>query len=364
MIIGCDFHPRFQQIACMETETGELAERRLLHTAEAERFYRSLAGRLVRVGLEATGSFGWFRRLLGELGQELVLGDAAAIRASNPRNQRTDKRDARHILQLLVEGRFPAVWQPGADNEGLRQLLSHRSSLVRMRTRIENQLDALGKNEGLVSKRRWTGRRRCEIEALRLESWYGQRREDLLVLLDGLQERIEPLEEAVRAAAEADSQARLLMTHPGVGPVVSLAYVLTIGDWRRFPRGKQVASYLGLIPCEESSGDRRRLGHISKQGNPLLRWLLVQAATVAQRYDARWHRQYVRLSMAKHHGVAKLAMAHKLAVRLYWMLRSGQDYEQIVERGSHAGIPCALMAAAQRRGPDWTPRLSRQGERV
>jgi len=337
MIIGCDFHPRFQQIAYVETETGECAERRLMHTAEAEEFYRSLVGRPTRVGVEATGNFAWFRRLLGELGHELVLGDATIIRASNPRQQRTDKRDARHILRLLVEDRFPVVWQPGVANERLRQLLLHRSSLVRMRTRIENQLDALGKNEGLVESRRWTGRRRREIEALMLESWYGQRRQDLLALLDGLEERIEPLEQAVKAAAEADPQACLLMTHPGVGPVVSLAYVLTIGNWQRFPRGKQVASYLGLIPCEESSGDKRRLGHISKQGSPMLRWLLVQAATIAQRYDAGWHRQYVRLSMAKHHGVAKLAIAHKLAVRLYWMLRSGQSYEQIVERGSHAG---------------------------
>ncbi len=337
MIIGCDFHPRFQQIAYVDGETGEYGERRLLHTGEAEQFYRSLAGRRVRVGVEATGNFGWFRRLLGDLGQELLLGDAAAIRAMQPRKQKTDRLDARHILTLLVEDRFPAVWQPGEENAGLRQLLLHRSSLVRMRTRVENQLDALAKNEGLVASRRWTGKRRREVEGLALAGWRAARRRDLLTLLDGLEERIGPLEQAVRAAAEEDAQARLLMTHPGVGPVVSLAYVLTIGDWQRFPRGKQVASYLGLIPCEDSSADRRRLGHISKQGNPMLRWLLVQAATIAQRYDARWHRQYVRLSMQKHHGVAKLAIAHKLAVRLYWMLRSGQDYSQIVERSSHAG---------------------------
>jgi transposase len=337
MIIGCDFHPRFQQIAFVDTQTGECGERRLLHTVEAEEFYRSLPGRPVRVGVEATGNFGWFRRLLGELGHELVLGDATMIRASNPRQQKTDKRDARHILRLLVEDRFPAVWQPGAANERLRQLLLHRSSLVRMRTRVENQLDSLGKNEGLVESRGWTAKRRRAVEALELEGWYAARRRDMLVLLDGLEERIGPLEQAVRAAAEADPQARLLMTHPGVGPVVSLAFVLTIGDWRRFPRGKQVASYLGLIPAEESSGDKRRLGHISKQGNPMLRWLLVQAATIAQRYDAGWRRQYVQLSMHKHHGVAKLAIAHKLAVRLYWMLRSGEEYQQIVERGSHAG---------------------------
>jgi transposase len=164
-----------------------------------------------------------------------------------------------------------------------------------------------------------------------------ERRKDLLALLEELSQRIEPLDEAVLQAAEQNPQACLLMTHPGVGPVVSLAFVLTIGDWRRFLRGKQVGSYLGLIPAEESSGDKRRLGHISKQGNTLVRWLLVEAAAIAQRYDASWHRQYVRLSMTKHHGVAKVAIAHKLAVRLYWMLRSGQDYKQVMERGSHAG---------------------------
>ncbi len=128
------------------------------------------------------------------------------------------------------------------------------------------------------------------------------------------------------------------MTHPGVGPVVSLAYVLILGDWRRFPRGKQVGSYLGLIPSEASSGKyQQRMGHITKQGNGLLCWLLVEAATTAQRYDPSWHRQYVRLSMNKHHGVAKMAIAHKLAVRLYWMLRSGKNFSQVMERGSHAG---------------------------
>jgi len=198
LIIGCDFHPKFQQIAFTDTETGEYEERRLHHPQEAEQFYRALAGGKARVGMEATGSFRWFRRLLS--------GDA-----------------------------------------------------------------------------------------------------------------------------------QRLMTHPGVGPVVALAYVLVIGDWQRFPRGKYVASYLGLIPEEDSSSNKRRLGHITKQGNSLVRWLLVEAATKAQRCDPAWHRQYLRLARNKHHGVAKVAIARKLSIRLYWMLRSGQDYEQVKERSSHAG---------------------------
>jgi len=338
MIIGCDFHPSFQQIAFVDEETGEYGERRLSHREEALRFYGSLSGRRVQVGVEATGNDRWFRKLLSETGQELLIGDASAIHSSAPREQRTDKRDARHILRLLVEKRFPVVWQPPAVNEEQRQLLLHRCRLVRMRTRLKNQLDSIAKSEGLTGSRSWSQKRRQQIEALPLMGWYAERRADLLGLLDQMELRIKPLDQAVQSAAAENEQARLLMTHPGVGPIVSLAYVLTIGDWRRFPRGKQVGSYLGLIPSEASSGKhQQRMGHITKQGNTLLRWLLVEAAVKAQRHDPSWHRQYVRLSLQKHHGVAKVAIAHKLAVRLYWMLRSGQDYGQIVERGSHAG---------------------------
>jgi transposase len=115
-----------------------------MHTAEAEQYYRSLRGTAVRIGMEATGNYGWFRRLLSELGHELVVGDATQIRASNPRRQKTAKRDAEHILGLLIQDRFPAIWQPPAENEQLRQLLLlHRSRLVRLRTRVTSQLDGI-----------------------------------------------------------------------------------------------------------------------------------------------------------------------------------------------------------------------------
>jgi len=197
----------------------------------------------------------------------------------------------------------------------MRQLLLHRCRMVRMRTRIKNQLDGMAKNEGWLSPRCWSPRRREQIEGLPLTGWRAERRRDLVALLEDLNRRIGPLDEAVRAAAEANGEARLLMTHPGVGPVVSLAYVLVIGDWRRFARGKQVGSYLGLIPVEESSGSKRRLGQVSKQATPWCAGCWWRPLRPAQRYDASWHRQYVRLSMTKHHGVAKVAIAHKLAVR-------------------------------------------------
>src|ERR1022692_4227268 len=212
MIIGCDFHPSFQQIAYVVQETGEYGERRLCHPGEAEQFYRSLAGRDVRIGVEATGNFRWFQRLMDELGHEFLVGDASAIHASAPREQRTDKRDARHIFKLLMENRFPAIWQPSVDNEEQRQLLLHRSRLVRMRTRIKNQLDSIAKSEGLTGSRVWKAKRRQQIAALPLTGWYAERRKDLLELLDEMDRRIEPLDKAVRAPAEQNAEAQLLMT--------------------------------------------------------------------------------------------------------------------------------------------------------
>ena len=198
LIIGCDFHPRFQQIAYLDKESGEYGERRLNHPEEAAGFYRSLAGQRVRIGLEATGSFRWFRRLLAELGHEMLLGDPSAIHASNPRKQKTDKRDARHILTLLVEERFPAVWQPPVENEATRQLLLHRCRLVRLRTRVKNQLDAMAKNEGCVGARGWTRSAARPSRLLPCTGWGAERRKDLLALLDELDRRIGPLDEAVR----------------------------------------------------------------------------------------------------------------------------------------------------------------------
>jgi transposase len=111
------------------------------------------------------------------------------------------------------------------------------------------------------------------------------------------------------------------------------------GSPERFPCGQQIGSYVGLIPCEDSSAGHQRLGHISKQGNSLLRFLLVEAAQIAVRHDSDWRRRFLHLAMRRERRIAKVAMARKLAVRLYWMWRKGWDYQQVLQFGSHAGQP-------------------------
>jgi transposase len=146
IIIGCDYHPGFQQIAYVNTDTGELSEARLGHKEQAEQFYRELSQRgvTVRVGMEASGHARWFERLLNELQFELWIGDAAAIRTKRVRKQKTDRQDAQLLLRLLLEDRFPRIWVPDAENRDLRQLLWHRHRLVQMRTRARHEPVARG----------------------------------------------------------------------------------------------------------------------------------------------------------------------------------------------------------------------------
>ena len=311
-----------------------------MHREEAEQFYAALRGQTVRVGMEASGHARWFERLLGSLQFELWIGDAAEIRTKRVRKQKTDRQDAQLLLRLMIEDRFPRIWVPDAENRDLRQLLWHRHRLVQMRTRVINQLHVVALNEGLRRKKAlWRAAGRAELESIVLARWAGRRRQDLLDLLDQLTPKIQELTHALEAEVEKRPVTRRLMTHPGVGPLTALAFELVIGTPERFHGGKQVASYVGLVPSEESSGDRRRLGHISKQGNVLLRFLLVEAAQGTVRSQPEWRSRFFHLAMRRGRKIAKVAMARKLAVHLYWMWRRGWDYEQFRKLGSHAGEP-------------------------
>lgn len=331
ILIGCDFHPSWQQVSWMDQSTGETEDQKLVHApGEVEKFYRQFPVGSI-IGMEATGNCQWFLELLASLGHEVRIGDAAKIRASDARQQKHDKRDAQLLLKLLHEGRFPQIWTASSQQKDLRQLLVHRHKLVCVRTQVKNGLQHLAMNQGVLKKRKlWSKAGEKVLRELPLRPWASRRREDLFRIRELLNGQIDLLDRAVVEAAEKNEKARLLMSQPGVGPVTSLAFVLTMGDVSRFQRGKQVASYLGLIPREYSSGGHQRLGPISKQGNTFLRMLLVEAAQIAVRYDPGFRNEYLHRCHTKAKGVAKVAAARKLAIRLYWMLRTNTGYPEVV----------------------------------
>jgi transposase len=328
-IIGCDFHPSFQVVAIFDNRREQIQVRRLSHRAEAEHFYRTQVPAGSVVGVEACGFTQWFEQLLSEVGLELWMGDATQIRATVVRAQKTDRRDAEQILTLMLEKRFPRVWVPSAEERDLRQLLVHRHKLVRARTQAKNQLHALALNQGMQKKRQlWTAAGRAEFEALPLLPYADRRRRELLETVDRLDHQIEQLNQVGKAEAEKRAEVRYLMQQPGVGWQTALAMVLTLGPVERFRTAKQVASYIGLIPRERSSGGKQKLGHISKQGNSFVRFLLVEAGQSVARYDDEMKQAYRRWSMRCGRPKAKVAVARKLAVKLYWMLREQKQAAQ------------------------------------
>jgi transposase len=334
-ILGCDLHAKQQAIAMVDTETGEFTEKTLSHEGnEVREFYAALEGRVV-VGIEATGAMQWFLELLEELGIVCRVGHPAKIRAAETRKQKHDRRDARLMLDLLMrEDGFPEIWMPSSEQRDLRTLLRDRHQWVKIRTRVQNTLQAMALNHALRRGRGlWTATGQKALQALSLAGYTRQRRDELLRLYVQLQQRIQELDGQVEKQVQQRPQALRLLTHPGVGPVTALATEVFLGDPHRFANGKNLASYIGMIPCEHTSGKRQRLGKLTKEGNSLLRYLWTEATIHAVRKDPELKRFYRRKLIQKGMGKARIAAAHKLGIRLWIMLRDQIDYKEFCRRG-------------------------------
>jgi len=265
-IIGCDLHARQQALAMLETTTGEMVAMTLKHEGDNVREFYSKLPRPVRVGIEATGSMQWFVNLMEELGIECQVGHPANIRAAEPRKQKHDRRDADLILKLLVENRFPKIWLPSKEQQDLRALLRHRHQWVRIRTRIQNALQAIALANGLRrGPALWSQDGQKTIALLPLAPHAAYRRSELQAMYAKFGKEVEKLNQRVEEQACERPGARLLMTHPGVGPITALATEVFLGDAARFADSKALASYVGMIPSEYSSGERQRFGGLSNK---------------------------------------------------------------------------------------------------
>jgi len=319
----------------------------LKHEGNNVREFYSKLPRPVRVGIEATGSMQWFVNLMEELGIECQVGHPAKIRAAEPRKQKHDRRDADLILKLLVENRFPKIWLPSKEQQDLRALLRHRHQWVRIRTRIQNALQAIALANGLRrGPALWSQDGQRTIASLPLAPHAAYRRSELQAMYAQFAKEIEKLNQRVEEQACERPGARLLMTHPGVGPITALATEVFLGDAARFADSKALASYVGIIPSEYSSGERQRFGGLSKQGNPLLRFLWGEAAMHAVRRDPELQRFYRRKLVQKGLVKTRVAVARKLGIRLWIMLRDQIDYNEFCRRGQMRqknGGACAGM---------------------
>lgn len=333
-------------MAVLDTATGEIQERRLVHAGDSvEQFYTSLPGP-VTVGIESTGYALWFHALLHRLGHEVIVGDAAQIRAMVVRKTKTDRRDAAHLLDLLRHGRFPIIWLPDPAVRDQRTLVAHRMRLVRMRTMVKNGMHAIALNYRLaLAPSLFTRSGVAQLGALSLPPHTSRRRRESLELLRWLEAHIQDLDHQIEEAAHTHPAARRLMTRPGVGPLSALATVLVLGAVARFPTSKHVVGYVGLAPAIESSAGKHRLDRITKQGNALVRYVLGQAGQAAIKRDADLKRLYYAVLHRRGRCRAKIAVARKLLVRLYVMLRDQIDYRTFLDRAPAAARRKEMMPA-------------------
>jgi transposase len=339
--IGCDYHPQQQTLAWMDTEEGVI-HYSVLEEQRPEQVLAFLkefpAGTII--GMEATGACDWFEQVVAEAGHVLLVGDAKKIRKMAPSRHKTDRQDAEHLLTLLLQDRFPALWRRPLASQLVLEQLRFRHGLVKQRTFVSNRLQVLARGLGLPRLTIRTKSGRQLLTAAPLDPTREQIRTAWFTLLDRLEEQVAEIELVLKQRAGTELAVQRLSTHPGIGPLTALCYVHTMGDVSRFQSARQITAFLGLDPVEKSSGDTTRIGHISKEGSTVLRFLLGQAAQAAinRHGDEKLRQFYQQISRRRGRPIAKVATARKLGIRAYIMLRDEIDYAEFDRRGRAVGL--------------------------
>jgi transposase len=347
--IGVDFHARQQTICYLTIEGGEVVFHQLQHhdKTAVRSFYAQFTGRVI-VGLEAMGYSPWFEQLLAELGHEVWLGNAKEIRRRARSRHKNDRRDAELILDLMLHEQFPRLYVLPLQSREVLRMLRYRQKLIKMRTMVKNSLQALALQSGLAKRSQLfsqAGKR--ELQTAPMSPAMQWQRDQWLQLLEPLNERLLQTMLWLKQQSADDDRVSRLRTHPGIGLLTALCLVHALEPVSRFRNSRQVVGYAGMDPLEDSSAERIRFGAISKAGPRVLRYLLVEAAHSSVKSDADLKRFYKRLAERRGRPKAKTAVARKLLVRAYIMLRDEIDYAEFQRRAvaarlarQNGGTPC------------------------
>ena len=336
-VAGADLHKRVTQLALLRDGQPPSQARFANDRASVEGALTRLpAGTTIAV--ESTGSWWWFVDTARRLGHHVVLSHPKLTKAIAAARLKSDKVDAVMLARLLKADLLPMVWIPAERERHIRELLAHRGRVVRTRTAVINELHALYSKRNLeVPRYRWHRQAPEPWQPEALGGYGPQIVHENVALLKALHEQIRGLDDALKALAQEDPEARRLMTHPGVGAVTAVAVRAWVGDIRRFASAKHLVSYFGLAPRVRQSADTERHGHISKEGNRMVRALLVQATLSAMRHTGGpVRRQYLGVVKRRGKQIARIAATAKLLGVLYQMMKQGLTYEELHQRGGSA----------------------------
>lgn len=343
--IGLDLHKRESQL-CILAEDGSVAERRIV--TSRERFTAVLGNRpRARILLEASTESEWVAKHLESLGHEVVVADPnyAPMYSSRTRRVKTDKRDARALAEALKIGAYRHAHRVSAERRHIRAELVVREALVRTRTRYISIAKALVRRDGLRvagSEAEKVAKRIAELE---LSDSLASELMPLFQVLAPVNEQIASADQRITALSKNDPEVALLTTAPSIGPITSSAVVATVDDITRFKSAHQFEAFIGLVPGERSSGEKRRIGRITKAGNSRVRYLLVEAAWRIMRSKseetAALREWALLIAVRRGKRVAVVALARRLAGILYAMWRDKAPYNASMLR-----MPRPIVAKA------------------
>jgi transposase len=329
--IGLDLHKRESQL-CIGHDDGTVEERRIV--TSRERFTAVLGGRpRARMLLEASTESEWVARHLESLGHEVIVADPnfAAMYATRSRRTKTDRRDARTLMEACRLGAYRPAYRLSDARRHVRAELAVREALVRPRTRYIALAKALVRRDGLRVAGSESHLVAQRITALDLPATLAAELAPLFALLAPLTAQIAEADERIAALTATAPAVALLTTAPSIGPITAAAIVATIDDVTRFRSAHQFEAYLGVVPSERSSGEQRRLGRITKAGNARARYLLVEAGwrILRSKSDETAAMRAWALGIAARRGkrIAVVALARRLAGILYAMWRNQRPYD-------------------------------------
>ena len=333
---GVDLHKRVSQMAVLRKEGAPSQVRFPNELATVEKVLQRLPVG-TKIALEATGSWWWFVEKARSLGHEVSLSHPKQTKAIASARLKSDKVDAVMLARLLKADLLPTVWIPGEREREVRELLTHRARVVRQRTAVINEVQAVYAKRNIDFE--MIGQRTRPVVAGAQElSGYGPSIVGRDVgLIKILNEQIRELDKELERIGKEDEQAKGLMTIDGVGPLTAVAVSCWVGDIHRFANAKKVASYFGLAPRVSQSGESEHHGHITKEGNRMVRWLLVEAALSGIRRAKGPSRQHY-LGVLKRRGkkIARVAAANKLVGIMFHMMKDRIDYREFLRRGGSA----------------------------
>jgi transposase len=349
--VGLDIHDKRIAI-CVLSETGQVARRAQVRTIdEMMRLLEALPDRF-EVCYEASCGYGHYHDLLSPIAARVTVAHPGRLRLIFRSKDKNDRKDAERLAKLLYLGEAPAVFVPSADVRTWRELITCRGRMIAKRTRAKNSLRTLLRCAGVVPPGRpalWTKKGLEWLRRLELPTTSQQLRRDLLLEeIEGLTRQVQRIEQQLNHQAGRSPIVACLRSIPGVGARTAEAVAAFIDDPHRFPNGKAVGRYFGLVPSQDQSGDRNRLGHITREGPAVVRQLVAEASWQAVRRSPtiRAYFERVRRDDPQRKKIALVATAHYL-VRVMWaLLRRGTTWEEGVALADEpkGATPAAAIA--------------------